>query len=163
MAGNAITSPGGIGGAQMADGGTVAQSAMPQQMFPGGFIHSDVPGRTDKLPMRVPSGSHVLPADTLSGFGQGNTLAGVTRINKALQMMAARGMKNGNGYARGGNTSGEPTDIIAAGGEYIVPPQVVLAIGGGDQKKGHDIIDKMILNIRKDTAERLRSLPGPKK
>src|ERR1700677_5287266 len=42
-----------------------------------GPIHSMVAGRTDHLPMHVPSGSYVLPADIVSGAGEGNTMAGV--------------------------------------------------------------------------------------
>lgn len=41
-----------------------------------GPIHSAVAGRTDHLPMHVPHGAYVLPADIVSGMGQGNTMAG---------------------------------------------------------------------------------------
>jgi hypothetical protein len=43
---------------------------------PPGMIRSAVPGRTDKLPMSVPPGSYILPADIPSALGQGNTMAG---------------------------------------------------------------------------------------
>src|SRR5215470_14523567 len=42
----------------------------------GGFIDSDVPGRTDKHYIRVDSGSYVLPADHVSALGQNNSNAG---------------------------------------------------------------------------------------
>jgi hypothetical protein len=41
-----------------------------------GIIHMAVGGRTDHLPMNVLEGSYVLPADIVSGLGEGNTLAG---------------------------------------------------------------------------------------
>ena len=41
-----------------------------------GAIHSGVAGRTDHLPMHVPSGAYVIPADIISGMGEGNTVAG---------------------------------------------------------------------------------------
>ena len=41
-----------------------------------GPIHSAVAGRTDHLPMHVPSGAYVLPADIVSAMGEGNTAAG---------------------------------------------------------------------------------------
>lgn len=41
-----------------------------------GMINSSIPGRTDKLPMKVPAGSYVLPADIPSALGQGNSAAG---------------------------------------------------------------------------------------
>jgi hypothetical protein len=41
-----------------------------------GPIMSHVAGRTDHLPMHVPSGAYVLPADIVSALGEGNTMAG---------------------------------------------------------------------------------------
>src|SRR5216684_2772163 len=41
-----------------------------------GPIHAAVAGRTDHLPLTVPNKAYVLPADIVSGMGQGNTLAG---------------------------------------------------------------------------------------
>jgi ribosomal protein S18 acetylase RimI-like enzyme len=41
-----------------------------------GPLHSTVAGRTDHLPSNVPNGAYVLPADIVSGFGEGNTTAG---------------------------------------------------------------------------------------
>lgn len=50
----------------------------------GGPIMSEVPGRTDKLPLNPAAGSYVLPADVVSGLGEGNTLAGAKFMNLAL-------------------------------------------------------------------------------
>lgn len=44
--------------------------------FHVGPIHSSVAGRTDHLPMHVPSGSYVIPADIISAMGEGNSMAG---------------------------------------------------------------------------------------
>ena len=44
------------------------------KMF-AGPIHSHVPGRTDHLNATLGSGSYVLPADVVSSFGEGNTMA----------------------------------------------------------------------------------------
>lgn len=41
-----------------------------------GLITMAVGGRTDHIPMNVLEGSYVLPADIVSGLGEGNTLAG---------------------------------------------------------------------------------------
>lgn len=46
-----------------------------------GPIHSAVAGRTDHLPMNVPSGSYVIPADIISAMGEGNTMAGLSLIH----------------------------------------------------------------------------------
>lgn len=47
-----------------------------------GPIHSSVAGRTDHLPIHVPSGSYVVPADIVSGMGEGNTIAGFKHMRR---------------------------------------------------------------------------------
>jgi hypothetical protein len=47
-----------------------------------GLLKSQVPGRTDKLPVSVKGGSYVLPADIVSAMGQGNTQAGGTILGR---------------------------------------------------------------------------------
>jgi hypothetical protein len=74
----------------MADGGKVKHKQIdedPQEhefidFSRGGLIDSDIPGRTDKIPMKVPPGSFVLPADIPSALGQGNTKAGAEVLKK---------------------------------------------------------------------------------
>jgi hypothetical protein len=51
-----------------------------------GFIHSPVPGRTDKLPISVSGGAYVLPADHVAALGQGNSIAGANIVNKMFKM-----------------------------------------------------------------------------
>ncbi len=53
-----------------------------------GPIMSSVAGRTDHLPMHVPDGAYVLPADIVSGLGEGNTMAGF-KIAKNLPKLFA--------------------------------------------------------------------------
>lgn len=74
----------------MAEGGKVKHKQIdenPQEhefinFSKGGLIDSDIPGRTDKIPMKVPPGSYVLPADIPSALGQGNTKAGSEVLKK---------------------------------------------------------------------------------
>lgn len=40
------------------------------------LIHSDTPGRTDRIRTQARPGSFIIPADVVSGVGQGNTQAG---------------------------------------------------------------------------------------
>jgi hypothetical protein len=65
-------------------------------------------------------------------------------------------------FADGGGIS-KPVPIMASDGEYIIKPEVVAAIGDGDQKRGHAIIDKWILHERKKHIKTLKSLPAPAK
>lgn len=51
-----------------------------------GFLNSAGPGRTDTHPGSVGSGSYVLPADVISGYGQGNSAFGANVIQKMLSV-----------------------------------------------------------------------------
>ena len=57
----------------------------------------------------------------------------------------------------------ERVPIIAAGGEYIIHPDVVQEIGGGDMTVGHRILDKFVLSVRKKHIDTLKKLKAPKK
>lgn len=150
-----------------------------------GFIHSDVPGRTDKHPMDVKSGSYVIPSDIVSGLGEGNTMAGTKALDNMFKsgMFGTKKPKIAKGhtmpklakkfrnprskrlFAEGGQAGfGEvPVPIIAAGGEYVIPPEKVLEIGGGDVDHGHEVLDKWVVDQRKKLVNTLKKLPPPSK
>src|SRR5262249_10560428 len=48
------------------------------------LTHSSVPRRTDRTPMHARTGSYVIPADVVSGLGQGNTYAGAKMWGQAI-------------------------------------------------------------------------------
>lgn len=202
------------GGGGWAQGGGIPRRAMggmgvaptPEQMgmyasrrgmgelyHAGGFLNSPVAGRTDHLPLAVPADSHVIPADVVSGIGQGNSLNGAAQLDqmfhsgpwgvKALASKAPSAMPRASHLATGGTpfvqaSRAKPeriTSILAAGGEYVVRPEAVAEMGrrakglqhasGGksDLAAGHDAIDQFILRARKKTIETTRKLPGPVK
>lgn len=121
-----------------------------------GPIHSPVAGRTDHLPMHVPSGSYVIPADIVSSLGEGNTMAGF----RAVKMMFREAPQGA--YAAGGGV-GEPVPIVAAGGEYVLTPDEVMWAGKGDLDVGHRALDKWITGTRQELINTLKKLPGPRK
>lgn len=114
-----------------------------------GPIHSPVAGRTDHLPINVPSGAYVIPADIISAMGEGNTMAGF-RIANAIFGMQERG-------------DDTPVEIVAAGGEYVISPASVARVGGNDIDHGHAVLDDFVKKYRAKTVETLKKLPGPKK
>ena len=65
------------------------------------------------------------------------------------------------GMADGGAAPGVP--IVAAGGEYVIPPEDVVRIGGGNLDHGHKILDAFVKKMRQKTIKTLQGLPGPKK
>ena len=149
---------------QRADGGAVSH-------LHTGPIHSSVAGRTDHLPMHVPSGAYVLPADIVSALGEGNTMAG---FKIAKNMFSQPSRTEGTPYAEsglpygvpephkahGGAASGVP--IVAAGGEHVIHPDDVRWLGNGSLDDGHRILDEFVKQFRLSTVKTLSKLPGPR-
>lgn len=131
-------------------------------VFHGG-IHAAVPGRTDRLPIHVHSGAYVIPADIVSGLAEGNSIAGMKMLDALFGDHGPYGAKMRR--AKGGSVEKErkPTPVIVAGGEYVIPPEVVEAIGGGDTDKGHEILDNFVESQRRKLVKTLQKLPGPAK
>lgn len=136
-----------------------------------GMIHSPTAGRADKLPMGVKAGSFIVPADTVSSLGQGNSIAGANALNRMFKQspygsgMAGPPRRPGK-FADGGDVGAPdaaPVPILASGGEYVIDPESVARIGGGSLEKGHDILDSMVMQTRKKTIKTLRKLPKPRK
>lgn len=146
------------------------------------MVHSPTGGRSDMVPTKVQKSSYVIPADIVSGIGGGNSMAGANGLSKMLSMgpfgtsmphphgagmkapaiPTAGMMKGRKGFADGGDV-GEPVDIQASGGEFVVPVTAVAQIGGGDVERGHALLDAMVEHIRKQTIKTLKRLPKPKK
>jgi len=153
-------------GAKFAKGGATTPHS--------GFLHSPVPGRTDKLPISVASGSYVLPSDHVSALGQNNSLAGAEIVNRTFKLgpygskpTKLRGTKvqvphldfRSSKFADGGATEDVP--IVAAGGEIVIPPEAIIE-RFGDLEKGHQALDKWVLETRKKHIKTLRGLKPPK-
>lgn len=152
-----------------------------------GPIHSAVAGRTDHLPMNVPSGSYVIPADIISAMGEGNTMAGFKHMRRIFGgtpytgKKAPYGAEGGPYDSEGGPYGGADNEmyeqplpskagggsatvpIIAAGGEYVLSPEQVMHVGNGDLDTGHRVLDQFVLRMRKETVKTLKNLAPPKK
>ena len=59
-------------------------------------------------------------------------------------------------YARGGKVP-----IAAAGGEWVLTPEQVAVVGGGNLDQGHNVLDAWVISERRKLIETLSSLPGP--
>lgn len=66
------------------------------------------------------------------------------------------------GYATA-QAKGEQVDIIVAGGEFLLSPDQVAAIGGGDPEKGFKVLDAFVKLVRSKNVKTLKGLPPPKK
>lgn len=104
--------------------------------------------------------------DRLNGGGQGASgpdFKGGPFANtlNTIGINPLQGQAKGIEFASGGATNGVP--IVAAGGEYVIPPEDVLHIGSGDLDHGHKILDSFVKKMRQKTIKTLQNLPGPKK
>ena len=122
-----------------------------------GPIKTPIPGRTDRLPIHVYSGSYVIPADVVSGLGEGNTLAGYEAINR----MFNHHLKSKYGIRGSYHQEREVVPVIVAGGEYILTPEEVEIAGDGDLDSGHAVLDAFVKSQRKALRKKLAKLPGP--
>lgn len=167
-------------GAKFASGGTpMGERMAAHQLFSEGFLHSSVPGRTDKLPIAVHGGAYVLPADHISTLGQGNSLAGADIVKKMFKSgpygstpspqhgirpniprlnLSPRTSKSK--FASGG--SGKTLPIIVAGGEVVLSPEQIVR-RFGSLEAGHKALDKWVIQTRKKNIKTLRGLRPPKK
>lgn len=132
-----------------------------------GPLKAPIPGRTDRLPIHVYSGSYVLPADIVSGLAEGNTEAGYEIVKRMIEDQRSKGGSIGmtKKYGLHGPFH-EPKDVvpvIVAGGEYILTPEEVETFGEGDLSAGHKVLDAFVKSQRKKTIKTLRKLPGPAK
>lgn len=139
-----------------------------------GSILSDVPGRTDSHATHVPSGSYVIPADIVSGRGQGNTIAGSKALERLFRMGRPKAPKLRRafggaalGLAEGGalpeEPEAQPVRVNLAGGEIVVPPENLQDVVHPDLKTAHEIMDEWVLAERKKLRKELGRLPGPVK
>lgn len=161
-------------GAKFARGGVSPFNARKSPTTQG-FLHSPVPGRTDKLPIAVKGGAYVLPADHVAGLGQGNSLAGAETVNKMFKLgpygtspsslkpsKANKWRTAMTGRAEGGEVEDGGTEIVAAGGEIVIPPESIIE-RFGDLDKGHQALDRWVMQARKKHIKALRGLRPPKK
>jgi hypothetical protein len=121
----------------------------------GGRVHvgpivGDTGGRADKVPMSVPDGAYVIPADIVSGLGEGNTGAGMVQLGKMFPKSKPRIMRESPGAV----------PILAADGEFVVSPQSILD-RWDDLAYGHQALDAWVLHERQQLIETLEGLAPP--
>lgn len=175
-----------------ADGGQATDAPGVKEVIThSGPIHSFVAGRTDHIPAHVDSGSYVIPADIVSAFGEGNTMAGFKILKRVFEgepygsgphpyqsSGAPYNAETNEPYdqsqspyneaiqnrASGGKAYGKPTvPVVVAGGEMVLTPEQVRMVGDGDLDSGHRALDEFVLRSRKKLVNTLNALPGPKK
>jgi hypothetical protein len=114
-----------------------------------GALKGDTGGRDDALEADVPAGSYVVPADVVAALGGGNSMAGLSKLEKQFPPRRANG--------------GPVVPILISDGEYVIAPEAVAALGDGDLDYGHEVLDAFVVQTRQDYAQHLTQLPEPNK
>lgn len=160
-----------------AHGGGLSSTATPfskDSFHPGGMFHSDVAGRTDRLPRTVPADSFVMPADAMAILGQGNPLAGAKLMDEILSTHPNKTSLPHLRRADGGAADGGVSHVMVAGAEYLASRDRVEALGsrlrrGGksrartDLAAGHEWLRDFVHKIRQHEIKRLKNAPSPKR
>jgi hypothetical protein len=156
-----------MGGPMTHSMGRFSQKQGVNQGVSTGFLSGDTLGRADSLTTNAPGGSYIIPADVVSGLGEGNSEAGA-RVWDEILRSGPWGVKSGR--ADGGRSPqafpmAKPTTVpvMLSHGEIAVIPEDVLRIGNGNIKRGHQILDRWVIHERAKHIKKLKSLPGPVK
>lgn len=107
-----------------------------------GAVKGDTGGREDALHVQVPEGAYVIPADVVAALGEGNTAAGMRRLEGQFgKVRPVRG--------------GPVVPIQISDGEFVVPPEVVEMVGGPD------VLDEFVMQARAQFVQHLQQLEEP--
>lgn len=124
----------------------------------GGVIQSEIPGRTDHIPTSVAADSYVIPADVVSGLGEGNTQGGSRIIQEwmstgphGIPLQRSGGARDtiprppaapqfggtsrttySPGFARGGDVISRPREPLKTAEIGDKPGQVPVIVAGGE-------------------------------
>jgi hypothetical protein len=134
----------------MGEGNTINGMTQLKMMFGSPWGGPKTPFGAPSPPMKVGKGIGI-PQPPPMHFQPPNFYPqGMSGENPALQ---AHG-----GAARSGNGA---VPINASGGEFVIEPEEVARLGDGDVNKGHRLLDRWVLQLKKEAADTLKKLPGP--
>jgi hypothetical protein len=149
------------GVSHLGEGNTVNGMQQLKMMFGSPWQAPKTPFGAPSPPLKGGKGMPIPKPPGLAPFGWAQkppsfAPAGMSQENPALQEKQAHG-----GAARGDNGGAVP--INASGGEFVIDPAEVARIGDGNVNKGHLILDKWIVALKKEAANTIAKLPGPAK
>ena len=127
-----------------ARGGHATARHTPHGYVHEGYIPGNSGGQTDDFFTKILEGSYIMDSTTTSLLGDGNSAHGAEKI-KELEYK----------FTRGGIVRDEPSantrlmDVALSDGEYAIKPEIVAAIGKGNDKLGAKKLDKFRVNVRK--------------
>jgi len=121
---------------------------LPQYHAQGGSVHPNTPkyfegpggGQDDDIPTVAEEGGFYIPADVMSGLGDGNSKMGALKFNHFLSQRPTSPT-----YSKGGKAK---IPAMVSAGEYYIPPHDVDKLGKGSNKKGTSKLEKLLKTVR---------------
>lgn len=114
-----------------------------------GYVkQSDTGGQDDDITAFIPENSYVMNATDLSLLGDGSSQNGAKKIANFEQSVLRSNAAN-RAFKKGGSTESKSVKVRLSNDEYVLRPETVSTLGGGDNRKGAKKIDKMRMNIRR--------------
>jgi hypothetical protein len=107
-------------------------------------------GKGIKIPRGKPPPMHFTPPNF---YPQGMSEENPALTDKQKHGGAATNLPTRNGAV----------PINASGGEFVISPSEVAKMGDGNVDKGHLILDRWVLTLKKEAADTIKRLPGPAK
>ena len=117
----------------------------------GGAIRGYGKGQQDNIPKNIKENSYILDASTVSDIGDGSSNAGIRELNHFVDHFPSY---KGRPEAKGGYIQ-----AMVSNDEYAIPPEKVTAIGHGSNKRGSQILKKLVTEIRKQKRTSGNRLP----
>jgi hypothetical protein len=96
-------------------------------------------GQSDDISAMLHDGDYVIDADAVSALGDGSSKAGAQALSKLQSQVR---------HHDTGPSKGKPVAAQIADGEYVFPEAFVTALGGGDNKHGANMLNKMREELR---------------
>lgn len=121
----------------------------------GGYIHGESSGVADDVDARIPSGSFVADAETVSSIGDGNTENGRKKLQELNERYDSFEKSGIFPYT-------ERIHVKLSPGEFVISPEAVKGVGNGNSNRGAKKIDKMRKAIRKDKGMKKFNPPKSK-
>jgi|SRR5882672_1436846 len=126
-----------------------------QHAAQGGAIRGNGKGQQDNIHRKIPDGSYIIDASTVSDMGDGSTEGGFQELDGYFGKSTSRKSthQSGGGYI----------NAMVSNGEYDIPPSKVSALGKGSNERGARLLDKLVKDVRKIKRNSGEKLPPKSK
>lgn len=140
--------------------GAYAKGGLVKSFSKGTLVTGPGKGQDDKIKTSVPDGSYIIDASSTSMLGDGSTKAGSKVLEKFENQIKRKFSKSFSKHiVKEVSTKSSQVPVWLSEGEYKIAPLTVTMLGHGSNKKGADILKKMIIKLREHKISKGDDLP----